>query len=164
MHPKHRSEIEGCLPRRYMPDELPAVNVSLVNRPFPAPTAVRVKIERAARQFCVSAAKTSCLHARWRGDTSERKRMRFAKEGVDTLGIKRNGLSFRIKRNRNAGEFILGMRFRSVPYQCFAFAQCPPNRRRRFRYGLQEVPYRDRPNDHVICESMTERRIDVANS
>lgn len=107
VHRKHGSEIEGCLPRRYMPDELSTVDAARPVR-FPRPPQDVSKVERAARQFCVFAAKTSCLHARWRGDSMDWKKMRLLEEGVDNLGFKRKRLKFQGQRKGKAGEVFFG--------------------------------------------------------
>jgi len=138
VHRKHGSKIEGCLPRRYMPDELPTVDAAWSDR-FPRPPQYVSEVERAARQFCFFAAKTSCLPARWRGDGRDWKQMRLIKEGVDNLGFKRQRLKFQGKREGKAGEVFWKCQSGPVPYQWVAFARCPPqwaSRRRRFRYGL----------------------------
>lgn len=71
-----------------MPDRLPTEHAGF-NRPISAPTAGCFKDERAARQFCVFAARTSYPHALRRGDTMDWKKVRLEEEGVDNLGFKR---------------------------------------------------------------------------
>ena len=94
------------------------------------------RIDRAARQSCVFAAKSICLHARWRGDTMDWKKVRLVGEGVDKAGFKEKRHRFQERekeRNRKAGEVFWKCNIEPVPINGFAFAHSLPGRRRRLR-------------------------------